>query len=164
MHNLAGGVSTSQGGELRYAVSTEASLMLTTVISIHLKVAAHFTELSAPLMVRHDLFFPPLLSSSLSSHWQWWRWWTRNKKEGNATFSWLLHTSKLAERWWKGCLWRGKSLAVEGNNVLWSLRQRGTEHTETAAVGYFECKLASRMPNFQYKVTSAVSFLLGLCF
>lgn len=32
--------------------------MVTTVIGIQVKVAAHFTELSAPLMVHHDLLFP----------------------------------------------------------------------------------------------------------
>ena len=40
--------------------------MLTTAISIHVKVAAHFAELSVPLMVHHDLVFPERLSSSLS--------------------------------------------------------------------------------------------------
>ncbi len=40
--------------------------MVTAVISIHVKVAAHFTELSAPLMVHHDLLFPSLsLSQSV---------------------------------------------------------------------------------------------------
>lgn len=34
--------------------------MVTTVISIHVKVAAHFTELSAPLMLHHDLLFPSM--------------------------------------------------------------------------------------------------------
>ena len=58
MHNLADGVSSSQVGELRSVFSVEAFLMLTTVISIPVKVAAHFTELSAPLMVHHDLLFP----------------------------------------------------------------------------------------------------------
>lgn len=67
MHNIAVGVSSSQVGKSRYVAPMEAFLMVTTVISIHVKVAAHFTELSAPLMVHHDLVFPVCLSSSLSN-------------------------------------------------------------------------------------------------
>lgn len=66
-HYLAFGISSSQVGKKRYVVSVETFLMVTTVISIHVKVAAHFTELSAPLMVHHDLLFSVFLSSSLSN-------------------------------------------------------------------------------------------------
>lgn len=45
---------------VRCVVSVEGFLMVTTVISIQVKVAAHFTKLSAPPTVHHDLLFPSL--------------------------------------------------------------------------------------------------------
>lgn len=48
----------SRVGKSRCVVSAEALPEVTAVISIHIKVPAHFTELSAPLMVHHDLLFP----------------------------------------------------------------------------------------------------------
>lgn len=60
MYNLAVGVSGSQVEKSCYVVSAEAFLMVTTVISIQVKAAAHFTELSAPLTVHHDLLFPSM--------------------------------------------------------------------------------------------------------
>lgn len=46
LRNIAGGILNSRVGKSRYALPAEASLMVTTVIRIHLKVAALFTELS----------------------------------------------------------------------------------------------------------------------
>lgn len=149
MHNLAAGVYSSQVGKTRYVVSVEAFLRVTTVISIHVKVAAHFTELSAPLMVHHDLLSPVRLSSSLtnslSSHWQWWCWWTRNTKSEQRAwqlFLWLLHTHKqTCGKVMKRLLVKSKSWAVEDNDVLWSPHQCSmiTKQTEIAAIIYVEC-------------------------
>lgn len=148
MHNVAVGVSSSQVGKLRCVVSSEAFLMVATVISIHVEVAAHFTELSAPLMVHHDLVFPVCLSSSLlnclSSRWQWLCWWTRNTRGRSAAgnFSRLLHTNKHAEKVIKRMLIKSKKLSwLKDNDVLWSLHQCSliAKQKETAAVVYVEC-------------------------
>ena len=116
MHNLAVGVSSSQVGKLRSVVSVEAFLMVTTVISIHVKVAAHLTELSAPLMVHHDLLFPACLSIAV------WRTLCRladsdgvaeretqrgRSSDGNFSCGFCTQTN-LRERWWRGCLWSQK--------------------------------------------------------
>lgn len=64
MNNLALS-SSSQVGKL--CGFSSRSTLVTALISIHVKVAAHFTELSAPLMLHHDLLFPVCLFSSLSN-------------------------------------------------------------------------------------------------
>lgn len=73
-----------------------------TVISIQAKVAAHFTELSAPLMVHHDLLFPSMslqqsvchLTDSDGVDEQE----TQRGRCTDRTFPWLLHTNKVVER------------------------------------------------------------------
>lgn len=79
-----------------------------TAISIRVKIAAHFTELSAALMLHHGLLFQ-YVSEAV-----WWNVWHLTDSDGidegggerkgrrMELLPWSLCTNKLVEKWWGG--------------------------------------------------------------